>query len=142
MTTTRTMKMGLAGAAAAALMAVLVAQPAAASDGLQNAKAGDRTAHKLFCVPADHTKATGCFQPYGEVFRIVDLIKDGDAAAIYWRSSSGRAGEIHDHLGKGDWGYVNKSFGESTTVTFHTRSLVNEHPVDCGSSTTISAGVE
>ncbi|MGA8116481.1 MAG: hypothetical protein WCA46_22730 [Actinocatenispora sp.] len=141
MATARKMTWGVAGAAVAALMAVLVAQPAAASDGLQTAKPGNPNSHTKFCVADKAGTAWGCFQPYGEVFRMVDLKKDGYGAFIYWSSSSGRSGQIHDHLGKGRWGYVNKSFGESTKITFRTCSLVGERPAGCGNSRTVPAGL-
>lgn len=104
-------------AGALATMLAVSATPASAADGVQYAKKGSPSGdHLLVC--AELTGAVGCFQPYGEYFWVGDTRPDGTGPQLQWSSSSGRGGKVVSNLGNGTWGYVNKSFGESTNIRF------------------------
>lgn len=136
--------LGITGTALATLMAAAVAQPAAAGDFQQDARPGTHNSdHRWVCLLNTPAKsAVGCFQPYGEVFWLKDMKKDGRAIVVRWWSSSGRDGSIYSHLGKGNWGYVNKSFAESTSVTYRVCEYYSYQAVMCSDSLTVSAGME
>ncbi|MDL4773611.1 hypothetical protein [Actinomadura xylanilytica] len=130
----RTLALMGAGAAAMASIA-MTAPPASASDGQEYAKKGSPS-HDYWLRCTTRDGAFGCFQPYGEYFYIKDIEKEGESPFVQWKSSTGRSGTITAKVGYMNWGYVNKSFDESTTITFRSCVLV------CSKWTSVSAGYE
>ena len=81
--------------------------------------------------------------PYDERFYVGDGEKDGQDPVMDWKSSSGRMGRlVGDGLGFGNWGWRNKDFAESTTITFRACVLYepNGWVERCGPWRTVSAG--
>jgi hypothetical protein len=68
--------------------------------------------------------ARACFQPFGDVLWIKDLLADGASAAILWKdtpdgaTSFWRSGVGFNSLGTGTWARVNKDLPEASLLTF------------------------
>jgi len=138
----RKLSRGVVGALVTSV--ALVASGATASAAAREydtAKKGTPPASGIhFCAASPNNGAAGCFYVDGEYFWILDLEADGWSPQIDWSSSSGRGGECNHYLSADNWGYCNKSFAETTKVTFRVCNTKRDGSYSCGAYTTVRAG--
>ncbi|WP_146605617.1 hypothetical protein [Micromonospora craterilacus] len=71
--------------------------------------------------------AKGCFNKYGDIWRIQDGFADGSQTFIYWENwlKDGstwrpyRHGECNNNLGAPSWGSCNKDYYESSSTNYY-----------------------
>jgi hypothetical protein len=81
--------------------------------------AGPATAasHAKFCR-SNHHGAYVCFQPYGDHLFVKDTARDGYSAAVYWKTSYGRAGVCINEHGVGTLVDCNYNMREKKKIKF------------------------
>jgi hypothetical protein len=95
--------------------------------------------HAYYCARSQSSKAYACFMPYDERFYVLDWDKDGLPPVMEWKSSSGRYGRVYHEYGHPNWAWRNKSFGESTKITFRACVIQFSAMYYCGDWRTVEA---
>jgi hypothetical protein len=131
------------GSMAFAASLVVTAPPAAAGYWERADHKGAPGGHKYYCAKAEGGDAIACLMPYDERFYVGDGRRDGYDPLMQWKSSSGRSGIVYHELGFTKWAWRNKSFAETTKITF--RACYRDPGIasmlqGCGAWRTVSAG--
>jgi hypothetical protein len=136
----------LLGAMTVAMSLVATAPPAAAGYWERANHKGAPSGHKYYCVRSSAgsgQRAIACVMPYDERFYVGDWKRDGDDPVMEWKSSSGRRGIVYHELGYPNWAWRNKSFAETTKITFracYRDPGVSSMLLGCGEWRTVRAG--
>jgi hypothetical protein len=96
---------------------ILCAVAAAAALLVAGPLAGSASAAKKYCVSNNHG-SKACFEPHGDTFYVKDTDKDGEAAAVYFKTSYGRTGECRNVEGNGVTIFCNLDLREGARVQF------------------------